>query len=131
MYRAGLTVQKFWGTVDHCTEHLTNRLVAEAYPEDRNLAAEGSNHVHADSGVGRGTGSGRDEHTVVTTTCIWSNRVIATNIDLRTELGQVLNEVEDERIVVVDDENPSAHDPIIPQTDWGYWRRWEHRPSRR
>src|SRR5690606_36970290 len=88
-----------------------DRLVPQADAEHRYVAAEGLDQRYADPGPGRRARSGREQDPG------WPpsrhlrdrQRVVAYHLTLGSELGEVLHQVVDERVVVVDDQDPLVH----------------------
>jgi len=89
---------------------MANRLVAEAYSQDRFYSRERLDNVERYAGLSRGARPGRKEHTfgIKRESFSRSDFVIPVNALLNSQLAKVLDQVEGERIVVVDDEKHSS-----------------------
>jgi hypothetical protein len=107
-------VQQLRGTDDVASERLPDGLVAQAHAEQGPLAADLAHHLDADAGVGGRSRPGAEQDAVVGERLGGGHLVVAPHVDLRPELGQVLHDVEHERVVVVDDEDAGAHALIVP-----------------
>src|SRR5437016_6127987 len=83
----------------------SDRLVAEADPEQRNATGHVAYEVDADTSLLRGPGPRRQQDAVEGVGLLDGDLVVAPDLGDRPELGEVLDEVEDERVVVVDDEH--------------------------
>ena len=89
---------------DASTKDLANALVAQTHTQERALPDRVRNECVGNTGIGRGSGPGADEHT------IGVQRIDAVDVDVVispyyracAELAQVLDEVVDERVVVID-----------------------------
>src|SRR4029077_18386294 len=90
-------------------EDLADALVAEADPEDRDLAAQRPNGVVGDTGVLGSPGPRRDDDAVELCELVDRDLVVAEHGWLFAELGHVLNEVVGERVVVVDHGHAGHH----------------------
>src|SRR5438093_5968624 len=84
-------------------ERLADALMTEAYPEDGNLAAEVANRLRGDSRFARSAGAGRDDDAAVGRKLTRRHLVVAEHVRHGPELGQVLDKVVGEGVVVVDD----------------------------
>ncbi len=96
-------------------EGLADRLAAEAHPEDRHHACELAHHVEGDPRV-LGTARPRREHDGVRGEGPDPgdvHRVVSVDVELCPQLTELLDEVVDERVVVVDDEEPDGHGEIV------------------
>jgi hypothetical protein len=99
-----LAVQEFRRALHHAAVRLADRLVAQADPEDRELAGVRTDQVEHDAGpVGRAW-AGREQYAVRArpSDLGHGDLVVAPYVALHPELPQVLHEVVDERVVVVD-----------------------------
>ena len=89
-------------------EHLTDRLVAEADAQQRHLLlGGGADEIHADAGLVRRAGAGREHdagglqrHGLVD-----RDLVVAMHDALRAEIAQKVDEVVGEAVVIIDQEN--------------------------
>src|SRR5689334_4180051 len=92
------------GADDARAERLPDRLVAEAYAEDRHLARETAHERHRDPGVARRAGPGRDDDPLRVHRFDFVERggIVAHDLDRGPELAQVLDEVPGEAVVVVE-----------------------------
>ena len=115
VHQAGFTVQQLRSAIYNSSVNLANGLMAEADAEDWHLTPEKPNHVHAHTRVGRGARTGRYQDAVIVSTRFRSDGIIALHLDLGTKLGEVLDKVEDERIIIIDDQDSSTHKNIIPE----------------
>jgi hypothetical protein len=91
---------------DPAAVRLADRLVAEANAEGRDLAAPAPDRVDRDPRLGGRARAGREDDRVRPQRADIIDRylVVATHLDLGTQLPEVLHEVVRERVVVVDDE---------------------------
>ncbi len=119
--RRRLAVHEPIGADDLAAEIMTDRLGAEADPENGFFTCECTDHCQRDAGFGRGAGSGRDQHAVgVECQClIGSDLVIPEYALLHAQLTEVLDEVEGEGIEIIDDEK---HPCIYRRVDMGVKR---------
>lgn len=85
-----------------------NRLVTEADSEDGGDATAFSYDVHTHAGLLGGTRARRNQNAIEVARFFNGDGVISAHVHVCTELGEVLHEVENERVVVVDDED-SGH----------------------
>ena len=100
------------GRPDHVgAEGITDALVPEAHAEYRAAAAEALDQRHADAGVLRPAGPGRDHypHRRQVLDVVEGQCIVAADYGVSAELAQVLDEVIDERVVVVDYQHGRAH----------------------
>src|SRR5262249_39825098 len=133
----GLPVHHPPGPPHRSPEGLTDRLVAEADPEDGQLAAQGTDQRHADARLGGSTRSGAEHHRLRTEAAhaphlagfvakhrhrlrpeaahaLHGDGVVAKHLCLRPERLQRLRKVEGEGVVVVDeDDHGSASSPAM------------------
>ncbi len=96
---------------------LADALVAEAHAEHRHApAAELVDGGVGDAGVLRAAGAGRDEHRRRLEVDELVERRLVVPVDERVgpQLPQVLDEVVDERVVVVDDEDETHRTKTVP-----------------
>ena len=93
------------GADDFSPEVLAHGLMAEADAQDGFFSGEGLYDVDTYTGIGGGARAGRNEHTVGVQPLGLggSELVIAEHAHAHAQLAEVLDEVEGERIVVVDD----------------------------
>ncbi len=92
-------------------EGLDQRLVAEADAEHRRAGlGEAADRLFRDPGLGRRAGAGRDDEAlgVALEQLVDRRLVVAHDLELGTELAQVLDQVVGEGVVVVDDEYAHA-----------------------
>jgi len=104
-------VHHFGRSHDGSAEDLTDALKAQAYAEQRPPSARGADHVVGDTGILRTARSGADEdpvgvHLLDLREC---DLVMTTHHRMCTEFTEVLDEVVDERVVVVDDKDVGVH----------------------
>src|SRR5580692_9997964 len=94
------------------TECLRDGLMPEAHPENGKLARERSDGPKRDAGLVRRARTGRNEEPVglACGDVARLDGVVLHDLARRAELAEVLDEIERERVVVVDDEH-SAHGP--------------------
>ncbi len=92
-------------------EYLTEALQSKAYPEHGFDPAERLDEGIAQPGIGWAPWSGTDEHAVgIKVECLIEGyRVVAIDHRLSSQLAQVLNQVVDERVVVVDYQDSGTH----------------------
>ena len=91
---------------------LADALQAEADAEHRDAAlAEMANRLVRDAGIGRPARARRHEHRIGRhrVHLVERDRVVTVHDRFGAELTEVLHEVVDERVVVVDHQNPRAH----------------------
>ena len=109
----GLSVHQPTGPHHLAAERLADGLVAEAHAEDGRLAAEAPDEIERNSSLVRGAGTGRDEDPVGPPRSRTPSTSIAScsvDLDARPETRtQVLDQVEGERVVIVDDDDQGAH----------------------
>ena len=102
---------------DLAAEDLADALVPEAHAEHRDTAREMGDDLVGQPGILGASRAGADQHTVGLDLLDLVDRqgIAAVHERLGTQLAQVLDEVEHERVVVVEDEDPGGHsgaDPI-------------------
>src|ERR1700730_8330593 len=91
---------------DQGAEGFTQRLVAEADAEDRHPSREVPDGLDGDPRLRRDTGAGRDDQGLVVLQPLHTDGVVAEDLRLGAELGQVLDQVVSERVVVVEHRDP-------------------------
>ena len=104
------------GAHDVATERGADALVAEAYAEHGYRAgAERADRVVGDAGIFRAPRARRDEHRVGSERhhVVECRGVVTGDGWFGAELAQVLDEVVDERVVVVDHQHPRGHAPTL------------------
>src|SRR5579875_2173724 len=102
MDEGGLPVHR--PVADHPgAQGLAQRLVAEADPQDRHLPGEGTDGGHRDPCLGRRPRPRRDDQGVVPGQGRQADLVVAEGARSGAQLGQVLDQVVGEGVVVVDD----------------------------
>src|SRR5215469_17013363 len=81
--------------------------MSQAHAQDRQLAGERANQVHADARLLRSARAGRDDNPLGMEGFDLADRelVIAADHHLSPEFAQVLNEVVGERVVIIENEN--------------------------
>jgi hypothetical protein len=93
---------------DRSAERGADALVAETDPEDGQAApAGGEDDLHRRAGLGRAHRPGRDDHpgeARIARDPSWVDAIVAPHVDLDLR-RQELDDVVDERVVVVDDED--------------------------
>ena len=111
VHERGLAVHHLGRPHHLAAEHLAHALVAEAHAEDRPHAGEAADHLVGQAGVVGGARAGRHEHAIGLEREYLLDGELVGPVDqgLGAELAQVLHQVEHERVVVVDDQHPSAH----------------------
>ena len=99
------------GSHDPPAEDLADALQAEAHAEHRATAGEVADHVVAEPRIVGRAGARGDEHGVgiELDQLVEGPGVVAVHERLGPQLTEVLDEVVDERVVVVDDQHPGAH----------------------
>ena len=100
-----LAVQQLRGAGHGRAVRGRDRLVPQAHAEDRDVAGALADDGHADAGVLRGARAGAEQDAVELAGLVRGHLVVAAHDDVGSQLGQVLDQVEDERVVVVDDED--------------------------
>ena len=107
LYHAGFAVHDAIGADYHSAERGTDRLVPEADPQDWNFSGKVADEVERDAGfVRRAWSGGQDDLT-------WNHvfdlidrdLIVTTDTHFLSSLANVLDEVEGERVVVVENEN--------------------------
>ncbi|MNH25994.1 hypothetical protein D3C79_860220 [compost metagenome] len=103
-HRAGLAMHHLAGAHYITTEGLANGLVAQAYAEDRQLAGKVLDGLQRHTGFSRGARAGGDDNALgVQGFDLGDGQfVIANDLDLCTQLAEVLHDVVGEGVVVVD-----------------------------
>src|SRR5207248_9624169 len=91
---------------DHPAEGLAEALVAEADAQDGHPAAQLADRRQRDAGVVRVARPRRDDQRAVAAQLGDRDGIVAVDLSLRAELGQVLDQVVGEGVVVVDDGDP-------------------------
>ena len=114
MEKIGVTVQNWRGFAVHqparahdpAAEVMTDGLVTQADTEDRLFAGEGADDVERDAGFPGRAGTGREEDTVGIERESLRRRdfIVPENPLLHAQLAEILDEVEGERVEIVDDE---------------------------
>jgi hypothetical protein len=94
-------MQKLRGSINERAINGSYRLMAQTHPEDRRLASCYAHNIHANASILRGAWTGREQNAVVTQGIGWLDLVIAHHRDLCAKLGEVLHDVEYERVVVI------------------------------
>ena len=96
---------------DPAAVDLADALVTQADAEHRSVGAEAADDLVARARVLGPARPGRDEHCVgiEADELVGREGVVAVDRRFGAELAQVLDEVVDERVVVVDDEHPRPH----------------------
>jgi hypothetical protein len=90
---------------------LSDALVAETHAKDRNASSEGRDYLVGKASVFGATRAGADEHTVGGEffDLLNGERVASANERIGAKLAQVLDEVEDERVVVIENKDAGSH----------------------
>ena len=90
---------------------LTDALMPEAHTEYRNSSGKCGDHSVGKSGVFWSAGPGTNEHAVGSKflDLLDGERVASMHERVGTKLAQVLDKVEDERVVVIEDEDACGH----------------------
>src|SRR4051794_37002790 len=103
-------MQQLRCALDRAPERDRDRLMPQADTEDRHPVPDLANEVDAHPGILRATGSRREQDAVDAEVqrIVRGELVVASYENLGTELGEVVDEVEDEAVVVVDDQD-SCH----------------------
>ena len=85
-------------------ERLADRLVAEAYAQDRNPSGEALDQRHRNPGLAGRARPGRDDDLfrLPRRDLLESERVVAMDVNVRAQLAEILDEVVGEAVVVVD-----------------------------
>ncbi len=116
VHQARLAVQQLRSAVDDAAERHPQRLMPQADPQQRDFALGAVlDHRQAHAGVVGVPWAGREQDAVDTEPLDLAHLdvVVAPHDRLRAQLAEVLHEVVDERVVVVDDEDP-GHATIVP-----------------
>src|SRR5918994_7186938 len=109
VHLARLAVQELGGAGDGGAEGDADRLVSEADAEQRQLPLGALGHDRdADPGRLRGAWPGAGQDAVEADDVRRARLVVATDDRVGAQLGQVLDQVVDEAVVVVDDEDPRS-----------------------
>src|SRR4051812_32938240 len=106
-----LAVHDLRGAHDLTPVDLTDALVAEADAEDRDPSGQLLDDLVADAGVLGTARPGRNEDCVRPSVdnLLNGDGVVPMHKGGSSQLPQVLHEVVDERVVIVDDEDPGTH----------------------
>ena len=90
---------------------LTDALMAEAHAKHGNATSEGRNHRVRQAGIFRSTGARADENAVGREflDLVDRERVAAMNEWIGSQLAEILDEIEDERVVVIEDKDAGGH----------------------
>ncbi len=110
----GLAVHQATGAHDFASEDFHDGLVAEAYPQHRDLAGERADHVHRDAGVIGGAGPGGDAQVrgCQLTSLFDGQRIVAVDAYVGSQNQKRLHQVVSEGVVVVDQQKTrGAHMP--------------------
>ncbi|MNH13845.1 hypothetical protein D3C81_839810 [compost metagenome] len=104
VYRTGLAMHDLAGTYDIATKGLANGLVTQANAENRQLAGKMQDGLDGNTGLGRGAraGGNHDALGVQGFDLGDGQLVIANDLDLSTQLAEVLHDVVGEGVIVVD-----------------------------
>jgi hypothetical protein len=102
--RRNLAMHQFLGVHDLAAEGFADRLVAEADAEQRNLAGEFTNRCQRNTCLRRGAGAGGNHQIVGIEPRHFGNGdgVVAVNLNILTQLAEILDEVVGEAVVIVD-----------------------------
>lgn len=100
-----------WRTDDVASVDLTDALVAETDTKDRDLSAELGDDLGRNTSIFGATGSGADQDSVRGQIDDLLDRQSVTSVDgwLGPHLAEVLDEVEDKRVVIVENKNSCSH----------------------
>ena len=92
---------------------LTNALMTEADSEHRHPTGEMTDDLVGETGIFGAPGAGAYEHTIggQCVDLLEGERIAAVHQWLSSEFAQILHEVEHERVVVVEHEDPGSHRP--------------------
>ncbi|MNQ80552.1 hypothetical protein D3C85_955370 [compost metagenome] len=103
-HRAGLAVHHLAGAHHIAAERLADRLMAQAYTENRQLAGEVLDCLNGNTGLGGCARAWRYHDTLGVEGFDFSygQFVVADHFDVRTQLTKVLNDVVGKRVVIVD-----------------------------
>jgi len=101
---AGFSVKQFFGADNFAAEGVADGLVAKADSKDGNFSGEALNEVHRNSGFLRSAGARRDHDAFgfERGDFVESDLIVAANLELATQLAEILGKVVGERIVVVE-----------------------------
>ena len=90
---------------------LSDALMTEAHAEDRNSSGKRGDHRVGKASVFWSAGSGANKHTVGSEffDLLDGERVAAMYERVGTKLAQILDKVEDERVVVIEDKDACGH----------------------
>ena len=108
---ARTAVQQFRRAVDRRAKCLAEGLVPEAHPEHRNALSAHARMISTQLPASRGCPGPGETSTpsgAISDDLRAAHLIVATYLDLGSQFGHVLDEVVDERVVVVDDEDRSA-----------------------
>ena len=103
------------GRHDLATEGLADALVSQADPQQGDVPGQRSDGLEAHPAVLGTPRAGRDEHGVglLGPDARHVDGVVAVHHRLGPQLAQFLDQVVDERVVVVEEEHPRSHGPTI------------------
>ena len=111
-------MQELRGALDYRAVSHSDCLMTEAHAKDRNLAGQTLDDVDADASLFRHTRAGRQQDSVKVRRLVNCDGVVAADLAVCAELGEVLHQVEHKAVVVVDHED-AAHRwaplPSIPE----------------
>src|SRR5579872_6681506 len=117
---AGLAMHDM-SCADHTApECFADRLVSEAHSQHWNLTGEMADQLDADSCLMRRTRAGRDHNSLRTQAFDLADGhlIVAANLDLGSQLADVLHQVVGERIVVVEYKNHAGRSCYQLTPDW-------------
>src|SRR5580704_3021103 len=111
MDAAGLSVHDFRRADDLPSKRVSNSLMPEAHPQDRNLARETPDHVHANARILRRARPRRNHDALrfFRGDFVERNLVVANHLQLPAQLAEKLSEVVSKRVVVVQKQNHRTH----------------------
>lgn len=106
-YRAGLAVHQLFGAHHVAPKRLANGLMSQAHTQNRRFARHMPDQRNQNSCLARRARPRRKQNSLRLERLDLLHRqlIVAPHLYLRTQLAQVLHQVEGERVVVVENEN--------------------------
>src|SRR5262245_41289482 len=113
MHGRGLAMHEPTGSHDSTAEYGHQRLMAEAYTENRNMSRKGLDHMHRNAGVVRSARPGRDREMCGFEVLRFpdADGIVAIHAHVGTEDQERLHQVIGEGIVVIDEKESWHHKP--------------------
>ncbi|CAB4725431.1 unannotated protein [freshwater metagenome] len=108
-----LSVHELWRTHNIAAVDLTDALMAKTNTEHRNATSECGDDLVGEAGIFGTTRTRTDEHTIGSEffDLLDRERVAAMHQRVSPQLAQILDQIEDERVVVIEDKDACGHRP--------------------